>query len=248
LFHRLFKYLFFSTCLPVIIYTFALAMSKTFNLYCDESCHLEHDGKSFLILSYVSSAYNQLDIHNQAIKELKKKHSFFAEIKWNKVSKSKFAFYSDLVDYFFATDLEFRAIVVFDKKNGPALTRKNSFDDFYYSVYHRLLYHKRNMDYNYNVYIDIKDTRSAEKIKRLKDMLNIDLGCFRNLQNIRSKESNLLQLSDLLMGALSYHISDQKKVRAKGRLIEKIVSHATVLGPSVSNDQNKLKHTFIELK
>ena len=35
-------------------------MSKTFNIYCDESCHIENDHKQFMFLGKVSAAYNQV--------------------------------------------------------------------------------------------------------------------------------------------------------------------------------------------
>ena len=35
-------------------------MSKTFNLYCDESTHLIHDGHPYMLLSYISIAYPQI--------------------------------------------------------------------------------------------------------------------------------------------------------------------------------------------
>ena len=28
-------------------------MNKTYNIYCDESCHLENDGKRFMVLGAV---------------------------------------------------------------------------------------------------------------------------------------------------------------------------------------------------
>lgn len=31
---------------------------KTFNLYCDESCHLENDQQSFMLIAYTGSAWN----------------------------------------------------------------------------------------------------------------------------------------------------------------------------------------------
>jgi hypothetical protein len=34
-------------------------MKKTFNIYCDESCHIENDHKNYMLLGCVSSAYNQ---------------------------------------------------------------------------------------------------------------------------------------------------------------------------------------------
>ena len=50
-------------------------MSKTFNIYCDESCHLENDHKKYMLLGCVSSAYNQVKRHTQRIKELKEKQT-----------------------------------------------------------------------------------------------------------------------------------------------------------------------------
>ena len=87
-------------------------MSKTFNLYCDESCHIEHDHKPYMFLGFVGCAYNQVKRHTERIKELKDKHKFNAEIKWTNVSKSKLRFYEELTDYFFDTDLKFRTVGV----------------------------------------------------------------------------------------------------------------------------------------
>lgn len=221
---------------------------KTFNFYCDESCHLESDGKPYMLISYVSTAYNQIEIHQQQIKALKEKHNFKAEIKWQKVSHSKYGFYADLIDYFFATDLQFRAIVV-DKSQIDNQKFGQTFDDFYYKMYFQLLNHKISMEDNYNVYLDIKDTLSAYKIKKLKEVLNIKYSTIRNLQNIRSHESLLMQVTDLLMGAISYHLRGGGDVIAKKRLIEKIESHCQrPLTRSTPKDSTKFNLFFIDLK
>lgn len=55
-------------------------MDKTFNIYCDESCHLENDHKNYMFLGSVSCAYPQVKRHTERIKELKNKHKFNAEI------------------------------------------------------------------------------------------------------------------------------------------------------------------------
>ena len=144
--------------------------SKTFNIYCDESCHLEHDHKKFMFLGSVSSAYPQVKRHCRRIKELKRTHNFYAEIKWSNVSMSKLRFYLDLVDYFFDTDLRFRAIGI-EKSRIKCDDFNTSYDDFYYKMYYRLLNYNINTLYNYNVYLDIKDTLSALKVRRLKDLL-----------------------------------------------------------------------------
>jgi hypothetical protein len=222
-------------------------MNKTFNIYCDESCHLENDHKPFMFLGKVSSAYNQVKLHTEHIDELKKKHHFYAEIKWTSVSKSKLRFYEELIDYFFSTDLQFRAIGVEKAKiNNGAFSQ--TYDDFYYKMYYYLLNHNLNSLYNYNVYLDIKDTLSAFKVNKLKDILNAKFGVFRNVQNIRSHESLLLQLADLIMGAISYHHNNTEKANeAKVKLIEKIKQHAGT-GLDKTNYSGKFNLFFIELR
>lgn len=221
--------------------------NKTFNIYCDESCHIEHDHKPYMFLGSVSSAFNQVKLHTERIKEFKKKHNFYAEIKWSSVSNSKLRFYLDLVDYFFATDLKFRAVGV-DKSKIKADAFNKSYDDFYYTMYYYLLNHNINILYSYNVYLDIKDTLSANKVNRLKDILNTKFGVFRNVQNIHSHESLLMQLTDFLMGAISYLHNDKEKLNpAKVQVIEKIKQHSND-GLLQTNYSSKLNLFFIELR
>lgn len=222
-------------------------MSKTFNIYCDESCHIENDHKRFMFLGSVSAAYNQVRFHTDQINELKKKHNFYAEIKWSKVSRSKLRFYLDLVDYFFSTDLHFRTVGV-EKSRINTEAFNKTYDDFYYTMYYYLLNHNLNSLYSYNVYLDIKDTLSAYKVNRLKDILNAKFGVFRNVQNIHSKESILMQVADFLMGAISYLNNNEKhENQAKMQIIEKIKNHS---GASLTNTtySHKLNLFFIELR
>lgn len=222
-------------------------MSKTFNIYCDESCHIENDHKKFMFLGSVSSAYNQVKLHTDNINELKKKHNFYAEIKWSKVSKSKLRFYLDLVDYFFATDLQFRTVGIEKTKiNNEAFNQ--DYDDFYYKMYYYLLNHNLSSLYKYNVYLDIKDTLSAYKVNKLKDILNTKFGVFRNVQNIRSHESIIMQMADFLMGAISYlHNDEQKQNKAKVQIIRKIQQHCNE-DLSKTNYSKKMNLFFIELR
>lgn len=222
-------------------------MSKTFNIYCDESCHIENDHKNFMFLGSTSVAYNQVKFHTAQLNELKKKHRFYGEIKWSKVSKSKLRFYLDLVDYFFATDLQFRCVGVQKSKiNAGAFNL--SYDDFYYRMYYSLLNHNINTTYNYNVYLDIKDTLSAYKVNKLKDVLNTRYGVFRNVQNIRSHESIIMQITDFMMGAISYlHNNDNKINIAKIQIIDKIRNHCNDKLEK-TNYSDKLNLFFIELR
>jgi hypothetical protein len=221
---------------------------KTFNFYCDESTHLENDRFPFMIIGYVNSAWNQVKLHSQNILRLKLEHRYKGEIKWSKLSQSNYPFYAALIDYFFASDLSFRAIIVNKAKidnQRPGFT----YNDYYYKMYYQLLHHKINMEHTYNVYLDIKDTCSYEKNRKLRQILNISYGNVRNLQFIRSHESTLLQMTDVLMGAINYHLRKEKKVIAKVKVIEKIQAHASSpLDCSTALEADKFNLFFIELK
>lgn len=221
--------------------------NKTYNLYCDESCHLENDHMRFMFLGKVSCSYPQAKRHTERIKELKKKHRFYAEIKWTNVSKSKLGFYLELLDYFFDTDLRFRAVGI-DKNHIKNNEHGQTFDDFYYKMYYYLLNYKVDITDFYNVYLDIKDTWSNQKVKRLEDILNTKYGVFRKVQCIRSEESILLQMADFLMGALAYNANNtEKKNIAKTKIIEVIKKHCPNGDMMHTNSSDKFNLFFIDL-
>ena len=161
---------------------------------------------------------------------------------------SKIRFYLDLIDYFFDTDLRFRAIGI-KKSQIKCDGISSSYDDFYYKMYYQLLNYKVDTLDHYNVYLDIRDTLSAIKVRRLKDILNVNYGVFRNVQNICSHESLLIQLTDLIMGAISYYNNDKNHAnRAKVAIIERIQKHLNLNSLDATNYSSKLNLFFINLR
>lgn len=222
-------------------------MSKTFNLYCDESTHLQHDKMPYMIIAYTSTAFNQLKQHNEHIQMLKTKYMFKGEFKWSSVSKAQFPFYLELIEYFFATDIRFRAVIV-DKSQIDESRQGFTYSDFYFQMYYQLLYHKIVPEYTHNIYLDIKDSCSQGKLKRLGEILNLS-NSIRNIQFIRSHESYMMQLTDLFMGAINYHLRGLSKVTAKNNLVKKIESHAKIeLTKSTPKSAEKFNLFFIDLK
>jgi len=213
-------------------------MSKTFNFYCDESTHIENDKHPYMLLSYVSTPYNQLRLHNNYIRKLKIKHHYKGEMKWSSLSKSQYNFYNEVIDYFFATDLEYRAIII-DKSQLKHKDFNQTHDDFYDKMYFQLLSKKIFPENNYNIYIDIKDTHSYKKAKSLKTYLERDYQNIRNLQVIRSFESELMQLADIIMGAINYKLRKLNKVTAKNNIGISKIFVVTIL-----IFQSKIEHLF----
>lgn len=227
-------------------------MSKTFNLYCDESTHLIHDGHPYMLLSYISIAYPQIRLAKEEIKAIKRKFNYTEELKWTNVHSATYKVYAELVDWFFMNDLEFRAVVV-DKSQIDEKRADYSFNDFYFRMYFQLLHTKVDFQNRYNVFLDIKDTCSGEKLEKMKKIMSYN-SSIGTLQFIPSRESVFIQLADVLMGAINYNLRIQKgnvkgNVIAKLKLIEKIKRHSNIsLNTTTPLSRNKFNLFFITLK
>lgn len=227
-------------------------MSKTFNIYCDESTHLIHDGHPYMLLGYISIAYPQIRIAKQEIKAIKSRHNYNEEFKWTNIHDATYKVYAELIDWFFMNDLEFRAVVV-DKSQIDETRPEYTFNDFYFRMYFQLLHTKVDFQNTYNVYMDIKDTCSSEKLETLKKIMsyNSSIGRF---QFIRSHESVFIQLADVLIGAINYNLRIEKgdvsgKVLAKRKIIEKIKKHSNIsLNTTTPLSRKKFNLFFISLK
>jgi hypothetical protein len=60
----------------------------TYNVYCDESCHLEHDHQPIMVLGAVWCPTEKAREISVSLRDIKKAHSLSPafEIKWTKVS------------------------------------------------------------------------------------------------------------------------------------------------------------------
>ena len=210
-------------------------MSKLFNIYCDESCHLESSNitpeNRFMVLGGVSCPNNIKDEVFKRIKGIKKDNglSHLSEMKWTKVAKGKLNAYKDLINYFFDyPDLSFRAVVI-DKEQLNHNNFGQNHDQFYYKMYWQMLEWLIEPNSKYHIYLDIKDTQGVEKVKKLQEVLcnsrhDFDRDIIARVQEVRSHEIAIMQLTDLLIGAISYanRYPDGGKSEAKEAIIDLI--------------------------
>lgn len=209
-------------------------MTETFNVYCDESGHLEHDKVGVMVLGAVWCPLDKTGQISERLREIKQKHGLSRdlEVKWGKVSPARTNFYLDLIDYFFDDDdLHFRALVVPNK----ALLRHGKFaqdhDDWYYKMYFDMLKVILHPTRYYRIYLDIKDTQSEEKVRHLRQVLSNSMYDFsmrivERIQQVRSNEVELVQLADLLIGAVSYANREMSTSPAKLVLVNRIRSRS----------------------
>ena len=201
-----------------------------FNVYCDESCHLENDQQTVMVIGAVWSPAPKRREITQRLREIKVRHGLppYHEIKWSKVSPAKEQLYLDLLDYFFDDDdLHFRAIIVPDKSKLRHHDFNQDHDTFYYKMYFDMLKVLLSPDAAYRIYLDIKDTNSAAKERLLHEVLCNNLYDFRRsivtrLQSVRSHEVEQIQLADFLIGIVSYANRQLRSSPTKVRLVERM--------------------------
>ncbi|HUW18621.1 MAG TPA: DUF3800 domain-containing protein, partial [Sedimentisphaerales bacterium] len=189
---------------------------------------------SYRLLGAVWCPADKAKSISKEIRILKQKHNARGELKWKKVSESRSQFYEEVLDYFFGQeDLNFRCVVVVGKDRlNHDYFNQGSHESFYYKMYYYLLLNiVSRPDSKFNIYLDIKDTRGSRRIRELRRILHTKLGdqeqsTIPQVQLVRSHESELVQLTDFLTGAVGHcNRNDiQKKSPAKLGVIRTITT------------------------
>ena len=207
-----------------------MSNAKTFNVYCDESCHMENDNIPVMAWGGITCENCFTRGLSQQIRRLKTKHGLKSdfEAKWTKVSPAKADFYLELIDLFIADSrLSFRGIIVPDKRQLDHAAFDQSHDEWYYKMYFLMLRNIFTGQNRYRIYLDIKDTNGGPKIRRLHEVLANNLRDFQwehveRVEQLRSHESELLQVADLLIGALAYANRGLDSSSAKVAIIDRL--------------------------
>jgi hypothetical protein len=203
---------------------------RAFNVYCDESCHLEHDHIPVMAWGALSCPMRDARAISEAARALKAKHGLAPdfEAKWSKVSPAQAEFYLELIDLFLSDQrLRFRGLVVPDKGALDHERFDQSHDDWYYKMYFTMLRPIFTAPHHYRIYLDVKDTRGGPKTRKLHEVLanslyDFDHECIERVQQVRSHESELLQLADVLIGALTYANRGLTSSTAKTAILERL--------------------------
>ncbi len=207
-------------------------MSEIINIYCDESCHLEYDHLHVMVLGAVWCLRDRIAEVSRSLHEIRRKHGFKPdlEIKWTKVSpgKKSQSFYLDILDYFFDEDhLHFRALCVPDKSILNHNKYHQTHDDWYYKMYFDMLKVIIDPKFRYHIYLDHKDSWGGTKVRELHKVLaNAHYDFQRQIiewvQIVRSNEVQMIQLADLLTGAVAYANRGLRSNAGKVALVDRM--------------------------
>jgi hypothetical protein len=205
-----------------------------FDVYCDESrpdvIHSHSPNGSRLIIGSLWIPYDSRKNLKEAIHELRNKHRIGGEFKWNKVTHSRLDFYNELISYFFSRgdELRFRCISVGRDRIDLITFHQGDQELGFYKFYYQLLHHWL-VDFNdYNIFLDYKrnhDRKRLPVLMRCLRLANVTSNVC-NLQSIQSEESVLVQMADVLTGAVSAKLNQSLSVgSAKTALVNTLEQH-----------------------
>lgn len=181
-------------------------------VYCDESSQTGH---RFKVWGGVWIRETDETALREAIMRVRSDAGWRkqGEFKWVKLSgNSCHPAYLKLIDAFFnARRCGFAAIVVDSQNPGPNRGTDAELD--HYKSLYWLLSKRANARYRYRVVLDSRTDREKDRLSVLRDVLNAtarrDLSypgnMFREIIARDSHDDDLLQLADVLIGAVAYH-------------------------------------------
>ncbi|HVA47717.1 MAG TPA: DUF3800 domain-containing protein [Pirellulales bacterium] len=211
-----------------------------FEVYCDESrpdlfaSQREGIGRFMVIGSLWIKATDRA-VFKEELNAIRNRHTTFGEMKWRSVAPARQAFYLEVIDWFVAKKLDcrYRCIVVDVPQVNLLKFHEADQELGFYKFYYQLLHHWI-FDFNrYEIFVDHKRNRERDRLKVLRrclDRTNISSEVAR-VQALDSRDSQFIQLTDVLTGAVSarFHgmpASPARKAvidRLEGRLNRKIL-------------------------
>ncbi len=208
-------------------------------IYADESCK---DALQYLILGGICLELKHLDSALQKLTEVRDKHKTYGEVKWAKVSKTKFPFYLDFVDVFFELakedTLHFHSLIADTTTFNHRAHNHGDAEIGFNKLIFQLLLHKfgRRYGHKYRLYVHLDERVTKHSPDEMRPMLNASLrkyweipsNPFKRVTFQDSKSTDILQLNDLLIGAMGF-------VKNKHHLAENAAPHKINLAKHIND-------------
>lgn len=216
-----------------------------FDIYCDECfpdlLTSKNPQAEFVIIGGLWIPRERRESLKQQIHDLRDTHKIGGEIKSRKVSPSRLSFYRELIDLYLnkGHDVRFRAIAIDRKLIDLSKFHEDSAELSFYKFYYQLLHHWLLPNADYQVFCDYQTNQEPGRLHELRQVLKSanPLTTFSSVQWVRSKESVLTQLSDVITGLVSARLNETPQAgSAKSELLNYLESKLgrPIAGTSVS--------------
>ena len=186
------------------------------HVYADESYKDTH---KFLVLGGLVLDERELPLIEKDLAAVRQKHrKETSEVKWSKSRKGNLQFYKDFLQIFFdravKDELHFHCMYIDTFTFNHTRFNKGSGEIGFNKLIFQLLLHKFGRRYGKNdsIFVYLDDRDSKDDPETIRPMLNSSLARdwgnatrpFRGLQFRKSHECELIQLNDLLIGAVGF--------------------------------------------
>lgn len=187
------------------------------HIYCDES---RQTADRYMVIGGLMLERDNEPRFAEAMALYRQSQNMHAELKWTKVSNQKFNEYCALIDLFFSINrvIHFKAIVVDTQEMDHRRYNKGDAELGFYKLMYQFLLHSFGSELRPAdrcvIFLDERTT-SHYKLSTLGAILNnglrkkygFSVAPVRNIQPIDSKDSDLVQVADILMGAIGYEMN-----------------------------------------
>ena len=180
-----------------------------YNLYCDESCHLEHDDSDVMVLGALIIPKDKRQEITENILQIKARYGVKArtEVKWTKASMPKIDLYKDLLNCFFLDDdMRFRVLVAKKTRlNHEAWSQSHNdwlLQDVFHHAEQAVRFHEHLQRVRGHQGHALRAT--SEKLEEVLANSHYDFNheCIKKVQPIRSDEVQMMQITDVINGAV----------------------------------------------
>lgn len=185
------------------------------DVYCDEAYPDLFSSKKpkarYMVIGSLWLRTEDRISYKNSIHHLRDQYNVGGEFKWTKLSPSRVGFYEALIGWFHeqGENLRFRCIVIDHSQVNLVRFHDNDQELGFYKFYYQLLHHWIHDFNEYSIFCDFKSNRRRDRLHVLKRCLqNSNLSSvIENVQAVRSKESVLIQLTDVLVGITSMRLN-----------------------------------------
>ena len=231
----------FAKSLFYVIFASLNRIIMKYEIYCDESCWealYDKDSHQYASIGGIWIPAEKRQEVKKLIGGLKAKYNLYGEMKWNHICPKSVEMYKELINLFFDLDqLRFRAICIKAAEVNHERFNAGNGELGFYKFYFQLIHHWMLMGNSYQVFVDYKTNGYQHRVQELGSILNN--ACTAELSQIQalpSEESVLIQLADVLTGAVASAFNSPKLVSESKQsirsLIESRLGHGIMATPA----------------
>lgn len=187
-----------------------------FNVYCDESRHTSDPEDRYAVIGALQCPRDEKRRVVHEIHTLKGRYNAQGELGWKRLSPNRIAFYEELLRLFIDEPfLRFRCIVVDRSQLDHERFNEGSAELGFYKLYYQMLVHWLQPDHEYRLYLDWQQNAASHRFVDLRTILERKLSGrahILSLEPVTSHDQPMIQLVDLLMGAVGYQWNNRDQV------------------------------------